>query len=205
MATGRPTALQDRSAVTEDRLCDAAEALLREGGLAACTVDAVAERATRSPASVYRRFGDKDRMIEAVFERYVARARAANEANLRAVRRHSRNLSGRLKAIVDGAVAGYRRDGQLTQAFREAAARSSTHSFEAAARRVREATLGLASQALCDCVADPDKARAVDFALAVLAGSLETLLRAPQPFGDRVLRNELHAMLLAYLTDGDED
>ncbi|MGH6876330.1 MAG: TetR/AcrR family transcriptional regulator [Rhizomicrobium sp.] len=203
MTRGRPTALQDRSAITEDRLCDAAEALLREGGLAACTIQAVAERAKRAPASVYRRFGDKDRMIEAVFERYATRARAANEANLKAVRRHSGDLSGRLKAIVDATVAGHRRDGNLMLAFRDAGVLSSAHSSRIAAQRVRQATLGLASEALRECIADPDKAGAVDFALAVLAGSIETLMRAPQPFGDRVLRNELHAMLLAYLTAGD--
>jgi AcrR family transcriptional regulator len=200
MTLDRPTALQDRSAITEDRLCEAAEALLREGGLAACTIQAVAERAKRAPASVYRRFGDKDRMIEAVFERYLAHSLAANEANLRKIGRHSHDLSQRLKAIVDGTVAGHRHDGQLIEALREAALRTSAESFRTAARRVREPTLSLAREALSECVADPHRAGAVDFAVAVLAGAIETLMRAPQQFSDRVLRNELHAMLLAYLT-----
>jgi len=203
MTARRPAALQDRSANTQDRLCDAAEGLLRGGGLAACTIQAVAERAKRAPASVYRRFGDKDRMIEAVLERYLARTLEANKANFEMLRRRFPDLEGRLKAVVDGTIAGRRRDGRLAEAFREAAARSSRDSFPKAARRMREVTLSLASEALHECAADPARARRIDLALGVLAGAIETLMRAPQPFSDRFLRNELYTMLLSYLTAAD--
>jgi AcrR family transcriptional regulator len=199
----RPIAHQGRSAITEDRLCDAAEALLREGGLQACTIQDVAKRAKRAPASVYRRFGDKDRMIEAVFERYLARALEANEEKLKLLRARVPDLSGRLKAIVEGMIAGHRRDGRLVEALRETAARSSADLFSTAARRLREATLKLLGAALRECreeIVHPDKDRAIDITLGVLTGSVETLMRAPQPFSDRVLRDELHAMQFAYLT-----
>ncbi len=203
---GRPSARQGRSVVTHDRLCDAAEKILREGGLAACTIQEVAARSDRSAGSIYRRFGDKDGMIEAVIERYLERTLAANEANLSLLAEKCPDLSGRLKALVRGAIAGWRRDGKLTEAFREAAAMSSHGALPAAFARTRKATLDLAKRALHGCAAEisrPNKARAIDFAIAMLAGAIESMARAPTPpLRDAVIRTELHAMLASYLTNG---
>jgi AcrR family transcriptional regulator len=203
--TGRPPALQDRSLVTRDLLCDAAEDLLREGGLALCTIQDVAARSGRSAGSVYRRFGDKDGMIEAVIDRYLAHALQANETSLRTLTQKRPDLSARVKALVDGAVAGRRRDGKLIEAFREAAATSSSDALSAAFDRTRNATLELAKRALKECsaeIAHPNKARAIDFAVSILAGAIETMMRPPATLGDRVIRAELHAMLVSYLTTG---
>jgi AcrR family transcriptional regulator len=203
--TGRPSALQDRSLVTRDLLCDAAEDLLREGGLALCTIQDVAARSGRSAGSVYRRFGDKDGMIEAVIERYLARTLSANETNFRTLTLKCPDLSGRVKALVDGAVAGRRREGKLIEAFREAAAASSSDALSAAFERTRTAALELAKRALRECsteIAHPNKARAIDFAVSMLAGAMETMMRPPAALGDRVIRAELHAMLMSYLTTG---
>jgi len=56
---------QDRSRRTEQRLLQATLALLQEGGLGACTVPAVAERAGVAVGSVYRRYPDKQAMVSA--------------------------------------------------------------------------------------------------------------------------------------------
>jgi AcrR family transcriptional regulator len=61
-----PPAQQARSRLTQQRILDAGTALLEEGGAEVLTIAAVASRAGVSVGSVYRRFGDKDRLIAAL-------------------------------------------------------------------------------------------------------------------------------------------
>ena len=112
MTLDRPAALQDRSAVTEDRLCEAAEALLREGGLDACTIQAVAKRAKRSPASVYRRFRDRDALFRAALMDALERGAAASRKTVRLESFKDRTLEGvdlLLQTAIGGSRAGSRR------------------------------------------------------------------------------------------------
>ena len=198
------SALQSRSIVTHDLLCDAAEGVLREGGLALCTIQEVAARAGRSAGSVYRRFGDKDRMIVAVIERYLERTLAANESNFQILVDTYPHLEGRLRALVEGAVAGQRRDWRMTQAFRDAAAGSSNKDVTAAMVRARDASLGLVKRALRGCsseIAHRDKERAIEFAVNMLGGALEVMTRGPaRAMSDAAYESELHRMLYSYLT-----
>jgi AcrR family transcriptional regulator len=61
-----PPAQQARSRLTQQRILEAGTALLEEGGTEALTIAAVAARAGVSVGSVYRRFGDKDRLTAAL-------------------------------------------------------------------------------------------------------------------------------------------
>lgn len=61
-----PPALQARSRITQDRIFAAGVRLLEEGGPDALTVAAVAAAAGVAVGSVYRRFGDKDRLLGAI-------------------------------------------------------------------------------------------------------------------------------------------
>src|SRR5271166_6429454 len=65
-----PPALQQRSRVTHERLFAAGTRLLEEGGEEALTVAAVADAAGLSVGSVYRRFGDKERLLAAIQTRF---------------------------------------------------------------------------------------------------------------------------------------
>lgn len=71
-----PPALQARSRVTQDRIFAAGTRLLQEGGSEALTVAAVAEAAGVAVGSVYRRFGDKERLFGAIQARFTADFRA---------------------------------------------------------------------------------------------------------------------------------
>jgi AcrR family transcriptional regulator len=196
----RPAAFQDRSAHTQDLLCDAAEALLREGGLASCTIQEVAARSGRSPGSVYRRFGDKDGMIEAVIERFLERAQAGSEARLKAFGLYHPDLSGRLKALVDGAVEGRREEWRLIEALQEAAAHSSSPTLLSAFERARSASVDFMKRALRGCASEikrPNKERAIEFAVAAFIAVARSAATS-----DRVMRSELHAMLMSYLEAG---
>lgn len=73
--TGSP-----RATSTSERLLDAAAELLREGGVEAVSTRAVAAAADTQPPILYRRFGDKNGLLEAtalhVLEGYLAKKRA---------------------------------------------------------------------------------------------------------------------------------
>lgn len=60
---------QSRSEQSAERMLDAAAALLEDGGLAAVTVAAVADRAGTSNGSLYHRFGDRAGLVRALHER----------------------------------------------------------------------------------------------------------------------------------------
>lgn len=96
---GLPPAQQARSRLTQQRILEAGTALLEEGGTEALTVAAVASRAGVSVGSVYRRFGDKDRLIAALQHDMIEEFRAD------IVRRFA-PLSTEPTALVTSAVTG---------------------------------------------------------------------------------------------------
>ncbi|WP_197383504.1 TetR/AcrR family transcriptional regulator [Mycolicibacterium mengxianglii] len=69
----------DTQTLVSDRLLEAAAELLREGGVEAVSTRAVAAAAGTQPPILYRRFGDKDGLLEAVtlhvLEGYIAKKR----------------------------------------------------------------------------------------------------------------------------------
>ncbi|GAA4721382.1 TetR/AcrR family transcriptional regulator [Phytohabitans rumicis] len=71
-----PPAQQARSRVTQQRILEAGTALLEEGGTEGLTIAAVASRAGVSVGSVYRRFGDKDRLTAALQHDMIDKFRA---------------------------------------------------------------------------------------------------------------------------------
>ena len=63
-------AKQARSRATLERLLKATTEILEEGGLEAATLPRIAARARLSPATVYRRFPDKDALLQEAFRRF---------------------------------------------------------------------------------------------------------------------------------------
>lgn len=63
-------AKQARSRATLERLLKATAEILEEGGLDAATLPRIAARARLSPATVYRRFPDKDALLQEAFRRF---------------------------------------------------------------------------------------------------------------------------------------
>jgi AcrR family transcriptional regulator len=94
-----PPAQQARSRLTQQRILAAGTALLEEGGTEMLTIAAVAARAGASVGSVYRRFGDKDRLIAALQHDMIDKFRAD------AIRRFA-PLRTDPAALVASAVAG---------------------------------------------------------------------------------------------------
>ncbi len=61
---------QQRSLETQERILDAFEALLKENFLDDITVRQIAKNAGITPATIYRRFKNKDALLPVLYERY---------------------------------------------------------------------------------------------------------------------------------------
>jgi AcrR family transcriptional regulator len=110
-------ARQRRSQMTTERLLEAAESLLRERGVDAATLRAIADRAGVSVGIVYRRFRDKDTVLRAVYTRFFAGIDAANRRTLASDRLRDATTLQILKAVVRGIGEGYRRHRTLVRAL----------------------------------------------------------------------------------------
>ena len=62
---------QARSVESTNRMLDAAESLMREGGPRAITIEAVIERSNTSMGSFYARFENREGLFEALLERFL--------------------------------------------------------------------------------------------------------------------------------------
>jgi len=198
---------QTRSRETVNRLLDAAEALLIEGGLERATVPNIAARAGLSVGVVYRRFPDKDALVRAVYERFFDRARAASlhtgnldwwrgialpdiartlVTNVVAQHRHNRHLLRALAAYTSTADAAFRRRVDELNA----------HTMD------RLASILLARRAK---ITHPQPERAVRFGLFVVAAAMRAMIQSDDarlaPFGiaEGQLADELTRMYLRYL------
>lgn len=81
MSQAAKPALQSRSRKTRDQLLSALESLLRERDFADIGVSDIAQEAGVSPASIYRRFDNKDGFIPVLFELYLKRLEEATQAD----------------------------------------------------------------------------------------------------------------------------
>lgn len=95
---------QERSQKTLEKLLDAAEELIREGGLEAVTVPAVVARAGSSVGSFYARFPDKNALLETLHVRACAQTLWTAERALDPELWHGRSAERILEAMVTFAV-----------------------------------------------------------------------------------------------------
>lgn len=199
---------QARSRETLTRLLDAAEAVLREGGLEAATVPAIAERAGLSVGAVYRRFPDKDGLLRAVHDRTLHRFREMNDTKMAPELFAGATLSQWVAGMIRGLLFVYRQDRRLMQAMQEFAETHADPAFRARAADTNRAALERFTALLTSKAAEvshPHPETAARFALLTIGLILRRLVLAGQPapgleLGDNVsLEDELTRLVLGYL------
>jgi AcrR family transcriptional regulator len=199
--------LQSRARATEDLLLTTAETLLREGGAEACTIPEVARRSGRSVGAIYRRFADKDALLQKVFRRYFAEMARQNAQGFERLARRDEPLDRLVRAVARGMTAGQRRDRRLVGALLAYARTQSDPAFRreasklatAALSRIRELLLARRAE-----IAHPDPETAIDVALAALTLTTQGLIQRDDfsplaALDEGTLAEELARMLLAYL------
>lgn len=172
---------QERGRQAVERLLGAAENILESEGIEAATVPVIAARAGMSVGNVYKRFPDKDSLLRAVYERFFAEARAANEFALDPAKWKDIPTTEVLSTLVTGMIEGYRSRRALLRALLLYAQTYGDAEFRAHAEAMRLETLGLFERLLRDRRADighPHPERAIRFVVMLLAHALENAVMA---------------------------
>jgi AcrR family transcriptional regulator len=211
--TRRPRTVhhQKRSQETAARLLEAAGAVLEKRGVEGASVPEIARRAGVSPASIYRRFNDKDGLLREVFERFFERAIKANDEALQPSRWTATSLEKSVCALVAGMVAAYSQRPGLLRAVISYSEQHPDAAFRRRALELRERSMaGIEKIILLHTkeIKHPQPKKAVRIALQLVSLALKERispsdkLRGPSLPAEE-LAVELSRMFLGYLRAGD--
>ena len=199
---------QARSLETVNRLLDAAEQLLESEGLDATTVPAIAKRAKVSVGVVYRRFPDKDTLLRAVWERFLAQKREQTQAILAACVGMQVPLPDLVRGMIRGTIEAQRKKRNLLRALLHFSRTHPDPSFKRAAHDMNQANTAAISVLMLqhrDCIEHPHPEAAIQFAILTLASVIQAVIlegEGTQVAGLRApvnLEEELTRMLCGYL------
>lgn len=202
-------ALQERSRQTEARLLQAAEAVLSTRGLERTSIPEIAARAGVSPASIYRRFTDKEGLLREVFERFFERSIQSNDAALNPGNWKLKSLDASVGALVRGMVAGYSQERGLLRAVITYGEQHPHVALRRRARELRQRSIAAIERIVllhAKEIRHPKPERAVNFGMQLIALALKERIlpsggKGETPLSDENLADELSRMLLGYLRD----
>ena len=172
-------AKQARGHATINRLLDAAEQLLDDGGIDAATVPAIAERANVSVGTIYRHFADKDELLRAVYHRFFDSMHENNTMRLQIVPAMDLTLRKLARALVVGLAVGYRQKRGILRALIKYVAAHPDKNFRRNARRRQRATMDAVVALLMKHrseICHPHPELAVEFGLLAVASTLENVI-----------------------------
>jgi AcrR family transcriptional regulator len=202
------SAKQKRSLRTEDKLLAAAIRVLDQDGLDGATVPRIAQQAKLSPASIYRRFVDKDNLLRAAFLRVLGESNRNSEQRLQSLLlRHS--LPETVTAILSTLMQQYRDHPRLLRALIRMLDIEQDSEFAVEAWRRLEANLSRMAEVLLAHRASIRHANpelAVRFAVLSATSAIEltalaedSLWSVALPISDKKFLVELARQTVAYL------
>ena len=190
-----------------ERLLKAAVEVLNTHGLEHATVPRIAAVAGVAPASVYRRFRDKDALMRAVFLEIVNGSVENTRKVMRIEAFSDRTFGGIASQLIRTLIQQYRTYPGLLRAmlrFAENDEGFSAHALDTTANNFRACIELLV--AFSDEAARDDSRRAITFALLAVGTCIEARVLEPitlwdelHPISDDELHAELTRMFLAYL------
>ena len=197
---------QARSQLTLDRILDATEVLVSEKGFDDTPVAEIARRAGSSVGSFYSRFADKDALLDALHERFLAQAMATADSALDPARWQQTSIEEIASAVVRFLVEIHREQRGLLRAF-TVRMRTDPEFLVRRERLAQHVAAGLSALLLAHRaeIQHADPQRSVGFALTMVFGVLEhSILFGEMRSGafawtDDELSTELARALLAYL------
>lgn len=98
---------------------DATLALMREGGLSACSAPEIARRAGVAVGTIYRRFADKDQLIGAAIFDFISLQGGAQESQYRSMATDASDLRDFLRRYILFAIKVGRDEARFLQAVRD--------------------------------------------------------------------------------------
>lgn len=208
MKSSRRKPQQERSRRTEDALRTACVRVLERDGLEGCSVPRVAAEAKLAPATLYRRFVDKDALLRSVFLQVLeTNQHDTREAAERTWLRPT--LAETAERVVMGTLAQYRAHPKLLQALAQFTSRSPRREFAQEANRLIAANRKAAAGALLrhrDRIRHEDPERATLFAVLIMTSAVEACVLDPDspwntalPLSDKAMVAEHTRAMVAYL------
>jgi AcrR family transcriptional regulator len=201
---------QGRSRASLARLLAATVAMLDKEGLEGATIPRIAAAAGAAPASIYRRFRDRDALLRAALTDVLERSAVASEKTLRRESFSDWTLEGAVRRIVAITVQDYHTKPGLLRALARFVETDSDERFRKSALETIATTFKRAEEILLAFpkeIAHRDKRRAVRFALLTMATVVEvraleviSMWHELMPMSDRQLIEELTRTMLNYLT-----
>lgn len=200
---------QQRSRDTHARLLAATLHTLEAHGLEGATIPRIAEFAGVAPATLYRRFRDRDALYRAALMHSLEASAVATRKTIRLESFNDRTLDGVAGSLVATTIAQYRSHPGLTRALTRFIESDSDREFRARALALLGENFDQLVQVLLEFrseVMHPDPRRAITFALLNMATVVEvrTLEQVSMwndllPLSDADLHSEITRSLLAYL------
>ncbi|HLJ27521.1 MAG TPA: TetR/AcrR family transcriptional regulator [Candidatus Angelobacter sp.] len=202
---------QARSRESSRKLLKAAAEVLGQHGLEGTTIPRIARHAGLTPGSIYRRFHDKEELLETVILGILERQDERLHASLTPEMARQIPLPVFADQIINGMVVSYRMSAPLLHALRQfVQGRANTPFWHKAARlevRTCEHLVDLIMTHRKE-ISHPDPRTAVSLALMMVTSTLFELVVAPTdlklwknllPKDDQELRHELVRAFLNYL------
>lgn len=209
----RPAHFQERSKKTAARLLQAAEEILERKGLEGASIPDIAKRAGVSPASIYRRFTDKDGLLREMIEQFFDRSIKANESALQPERWRGLSLDDTVCALISGMVTGYSHKPELLRAVITYGERHPSAAFRRRAAELRTRSVeGIEAIIMLHAkeISHPQPKKAVQFGMQLVALALrERVLPTRGKSGaaslsKKELQRELSRVLRGYFRFGGE-
>jgi AcrR family transcriptional regulator len=202
---------QARSRESTRKLLKAAAEVLGQHGLEGATIPRIAQHAGLTPGAIYRRFPDKDALLETVIIRILERQDERLRMLLTPTMARQIPLAVFAEQLINNMLVSYRANAGLLRALRQFAQGRDRTSF---CRKVNKMEMGTC-QYLVELflvhrkeVKHPDPQMAVSFALMMLTSALIELIlvdhdmktwQAVIPRDDHPLKSELLRSFLRYL------
>jgi AcrR family transcriptional regulator len=199
---------QDRSRKTLNTLLSATVQVLNAEGLEACTLPRVAKAASLSPATVYRRFEDKDALLRAAFLHVLQQSNTTNQATLEATLLRP-TLEDTAARIIAAILQQYRAHPRFYLALIQFLATHAGTPFATQAQQIMHTHVKLLADLLLhhrDRIRHPNPQRAATFAILSATSTIERSILEPGslwhtalPLSDKLFTAELARALLGYL------
>lgn len=205
-------ALQERSRDTLHRLLQACTEVLEKEGLEAATIPRIARKAGVAAGSVYRRFPDKDALLQETFAQLFEAAGAHNVQQLTPDRLPAANLQAMARILVRSVIMGYRTRPGLVRSMIRYLHQKPDAAFKRRAEELQRRTFDQMCSLLLAFrkeIRHPDPEFAVRFGLLTVVSTaqnvvvlgVEEVMDADEVQGR--LEKQLMRTLLAYLLADD--
>jgi AcrR family transcriptional regulator len=178
--------------------------VLSEHGLEGTTVPRIAEAAGVAPASVYRRFPDKNALLRAAFLDVLERSAVANREHMTPERFAGKSLESILPALVTAIFRQYRSHPRLLRALVTFQDREGEEEFRQATSAIIAANIRQIASALRACLAGVSERETV-FGLVTAIALVEMITLENSPImtellgeDDAAIQGDLAGLLRRY-------